>query len=377
VIASLASLQARLHALKGDAPRAEAFLREALILRLKDLAPDDPEVLSTMLEMVRIVSPQSSSPLGNTIREIWGPDPATISAHLRHDVQILASADRNTFNHVVRTGRPAALGRILQLQEHLFGPDHPSLLQTLTAQVRAATSEREPEVRIAAAQRTYQIVSRRFGLHDFTVLVCVQDVAAVLAYCGRTSEAVPLARQAVAILEAVPDRARDAALYANAQRLLSWFLAMDKQYPDAAKEYRKAIALAQGGDVPAHILAGAEAGLAYCEAMLGEVEHAMELSERALKRATDSPATPADQLANIQFARALVLLRAKQNDLAKPLLAKAWVIYEFAGVDMPWRRRLIEEMQTLCQTEGDTSGLERWTREMNHEPSMDNLEEIP
>ena len=376
-IASLASLQARLLALKGDAPGAEAFLREALTLRLKDLAPDDPEVLSTLIEMVRIVSPQSSSPLGDAVRAIWGPDPAGISARVRHDVQALAAADRNTPSHVVRTGRPAALGRILQLQEYLFGPDHPALLQTLTAQVRAATAEREPEIRIAAAQRTYQIVSRRFGLHDFAVSVCVQDVASVLAYCNRTAEAIPLARQAVAIWEAVPDRARDAALYANAQRLLAWFLAMNKQYPEAAKEYSKAIACAQGADVPAHLLAGAEAGLAFCEAQSGNREHALELSERALKRATDSPATPLDQLAHIQFARAFSLLRAGQTAAAKPLLAQAWVIYELSGVDMPWRQRLIEEMQSIAQAEGDAAALARWTKELTHEPAMDNMEEVP
>ncbi len=74
---------------------------------------------------------------------------------LRTDAAALSSSDRGNASNRVLTGRTAALGRLVRVQEALLGEDHPSVVRTLLARARA------PRVSTTSPRRRTALSARR------------------------------------------------------------------------------------------------------------------------------------------------------------------------------------------------------------------------
>jgi hypothetical protein len=115
----------------------------------------------------------------------------------------------------------------------------------------------------------------------------------------------------------------------------------------------------------------ARAGLAYCLQERGDVSGAEAHSVAALAMAERLPATPRDQLGNIRFARAHVLVAAGRHAEARALLEAAWdPAFRWAGVQFPWRRVFVADMVTACAALGDADAAEAWRAVADVDPSL-------
>ena len=370
-IASMKALKGRMALESNDVQNASKLLLKALVGRLRALPPEDPELLVSLADAARLGPRAPDSLLVKAMCAAWATTPGHLEAEVRRDLPILAGTDHGSYTNVVQSGRTAALTRLLRLQEDLLGPDDVALIGVLIATMRAAESERLHEPRAQAAIQAGEILLTRFGDEDFSVLLCLEYAASVLAFTDRPERSVEIGRRACAIWESVPPEARDHLLAANSRRRLAWYLSLAQEHERAIGEYRRAIdeLLASVGPEH-HTLALTRSGLALCLAETGDLQRADVLSAQALAFVERRPATPIDQVSHIRFVRGHVLMRLGRHREAIDVLEKAWdPIFRYANSEFVWRRQFITDVADAHEAQGQSQAAQAWRARMDRSPA--------
>lgn len=372
MIASMSSLKAEIRMSEGDHAGAEPLIREALVRRFRRLPVTDPDVIASMHNAADLIEGGvSEGALVSLLGSYRDGTGSSVSACIRRDMAVLASADLSNYLDPTRSGRTEALGRMLSLQEGLLGPDDPSLVGTLMSLARAAWGEGHPEIRLESARRAADLLSARFGPRDLSVMLPLQEAAGVASMLGRGDLAIDSATRVCEIWDGLPEQARDMSLTANSRRLLAQYMTLDGRHAEAIPVYRRAVTELEAafGDVH-HVVALARAGLACSLTAEGMLEEADRHSRDALRMGEGIPATSPDQLTHLQFARGHVLVALGRFDEGTPLLQEAWdVYYKYLDPTFAWRRALVLDM-TRCARGGGNDELARtWESRLDSAPA--------
>jgi tetratricopeptide (TPR) repeat protein len=371
--ASMLAIKARILLDAGTPDNCEPLIRDALIRRLRRLPCEDPELLASLADAADLAAARPECPLARTLRDAWGSTPDALPADIRSDLVIFVAPDRGDSKTIARTGRTAALGRLLRLQEGLLGPDDPALVNILVAQMRASVGERRAADRATAALRAADILARRFGPNDLSLMSCIEDAGDILIYAGEPARAADLAKRACDIWDAIPAPARDRLLAADSRRRLAWCLALAGRPAEATPIFQRAVTeLHQAVGPEHHTCALASAGLAFCLAQTGDLAGADERSARALDLAQRLGTSADDQLALIRFIRGHVLRLLGRNAAAREILESAWESHFHAtGSAFPCRRLLTEDLALSCDAMGEPAAAAAWrARADRDEPEL-------
>lgn len=379
-VASARALRSRILVSRGNVAEGEPLVRQALVARLRQLTPQDPDLLASLNDVAETIERSPDGPLSRDFSVVWGCDAAHVPAKIRADLALLATPESADWVRHGPTGRTQSFGRIVELQRSLLGPMDPAIVSTLIARLRSAREENLIEVfagnpsspvlqniQAESATQAAEILSAHFGPNDPSVLVCIDEAAMTLAFNGGEGRAVELSRRACAIRDAIPVGVRDPLVVATAHRHLGWFLSLAGRHDEAitvlrgaAQEFRDAV----GPDH--HLVALAEANLAFSLVQTGAVREADDLSERAIGTGGGSPATYSDQLNHMQFVRGHVLMSLGRAAEAKALFTPCWEQhYRMTPSPFAWRRTLIIDMARACAATGDAAGAETWRRRMD------------
>lgn len=370
---SSAAMYALIGKVHLDARRFEeagGAIERSLRSYMRLLPPDDPELASVLLDATSIVELAPEVGVSRMLLESWKDAAAPHLESLRREASLISVPDRGTVGVPIYTGRAEALTRFLRVQRSLLGDAHPSLVRTLTTQMRAAECEGLSALKASAAIEATRVLSQRFGENDPTLLACVMEAAITLTITGDPEGAIPFARKACDIRDRVPVAARDPLLDADTRRYLALCLTIAGRNEEAIPVWESAIAelRAAVGDEH-HAVAVVEGGLAMSVLAQGDLERADELSVRALALA-ERLSTPApDQLATHRFVRGHVLIARREWAEARKHLERAWnPIYEGLSPRFHWRLTLIRDMIEACRGMGDSAGTIEWERRVQSPP---------
>ncbi len=359
---SMIAIKARAALDDQDAARAEPLVAQALRARLRGMSPDDPALLESLAQAGELCA-LSPGALGGGVEQVWGQDAASAADAVAADILILRGAAVMPAPRLARTGRTAAISRVLRLQAARLGADDPAAVGMLMAQFQEAWVEGYIDTRIEATLRAADILADRFGESDLSVLMCVEQAAVAEVYAGRAERAAPLGERADAIWASIPDGARDELLAANSRRRLGWYLDLAGRHEEAVGVYESALASFSAQLSPDHyLIALTRAGLAMGHAGIGDLERAEALSLEASRVFEVEYAIPADTSAHIRFARGHVLMLLGRDAEARPFLEGAWAdAYGVnSGTSFAWRNMLIEDMVGVCTALGDGPGADAW-----------------
>jgi tetratricopeptide (TPR) repeat protein/predicted Ser/Thr protein kinase len=369
-IATMHALVARLDMAEGRLAEADAGLSDALTRRLRRLAPDDGDVLLLMRDAADLAERTPDAPLTSKVAAAWSLSPSAVAPALRETAATLAKPDRGSAISPVRSGRTDAMGRQFRLVRALVGEESPALVRVLMARVQAADSENRVEEKCDALLDAAQLLERRLGRNDPSVLMCLDVAALTMAFTGRPGRAAELAARTGAARDDVPEASRDAVIVASGRRFLAWFMSLDGRLEEAQAMYERAEAEIGAALGPRHHVMGlARSGMAFCHLELGEAEQAETLSAEAMSITADNPAASRDQVGQVQFVRAIVLARREGvggldgRREALQLMESAWMNYlQFAPAEFAWRMRTTREAAALAESLGDAAALDRWRR---------------
>ncbi len=355
-VAGMQALKARILFDAGDDERSEPLLMDALRRRLSHLPPEDPDLLATLADCADFLDRCPDRPLSASLARGWGS-----AAALRADLEQYRAPNASYYGQADRD-RTAALGRLVQFQEDQLGTDSIAIVGTLLAQVRAAEGERRPGRKAEAALRAASILEKRFGPDDFSVMMCLEEAAAVLGFSGRPGEAVKHQRRVVGMWRDIPIHAHDDLFKGNARRYLAVYLALDGRFEESIAEHQEALRLiAHAVGEGHHTAVLTRATMGYCYAALENLEEADRITRRSLEEALLLPAMPRDALSHVQFARGHVLHLRGEHAAAVDALTGAWdPVYEWMGSDFGWRSQLIADMIASHEALGDGPGAQRW-----------------
>jgi len=369
-IAAMTALRARAALTDRDATMCEAAVRESLERRLRRLPPEDPDMLATLGDAADLAELAPECELVTIMSRVWGVEAVALPEAIRKDPPALREPDGRDWCNPVVTGHTAALGRLVELQRILLGPDDPAMLRVLIAQMRAAEAEGLLAPKRRAALQAAAILSRMRGELDRSVLTCLEEAATVLAYEGRPDEAVELTRRTLRIYESVPVAAQDPLIIGSARRHLGCYLALAGRHAEGIPEFRRTLAdLREALGPEHHFVALVEAGLAICLSAMHEMAEADQLSAHALSIALGSRTIADDQRAHICFARAQVLLEQGQWSDAHSAFKESWD--RFYGCMTPtfaWRISTLEGLAACCDAMGRSEEAARWRSGVQPEP---------
>ncbi|MCA9310967.1 MAG: protein kinase [Phycisphaerales bacterium] len=368
-IAAMMALKAHLALLQGDGEAAEPMIREALRVRMQRLSPDDTDLLESITQVAQLARVAPDCTLVERIREAWQLTGrgTGFADELLHDVATLRVPDPSSGARRVETGRTRALERLLRIYEVILGPEAPALVGVLMAEAQAAEFEFLMPERIEASSRAADLLAKRFGENDLSVLNCVDVAASIEAYAGRPVQAVVLGQRADRIWQTLPDDAVDPLLRINSQRKLAWYLDMSGRHEEAAALYRNALDGFGGMLEPDHYLMSlTRAGLAKALAESGNLAEADSLSARAEVAVRDLARVPPDTRAHIEFVRGHILVLRGEMEAARPMLESAWAhFYAVSGPTLPWKGVLMADLVGACEATGDVEAAAKWRAEVS------------
>lgn len=365
-LAALESILGRGALARYDGDEASRLIRASLSRRLRRLPPDDPETLASLEDVVALARGFPEAALVIELSELWSLSADELADTLENDVNALATPDQGFHGFPVESGSTAALARLASLSGRLFGEDDLARVHVLLAMRRAAEGEGFLRFRAEAALEAARVLERHYGPDDRSVLVCLDEAALVFAFDGQAERSVPLAQRTLAARQRMPTRVRDSLTATNGERYLAWYLTMAGRFDEALPVWEQCLSgfRAQLGDEH-YVVALTESGYAMCLIGLDRLAEADELTRRALAIAEASPVTAADQLAHIRLARGHTLTQLGRPAEALPILLGAWqAMYSDAGIRLPWRRLLIEDLIQACQVQGDADGEATWRAEL-------------
>jgi tetratricopeptide (TPR) repeat protein len=368
-VAGMASLAARAAMDAKDFAKAEPLIRDALVRRLRHLPPHEPELLSSLSDAAEFTDLCPDCKLSQLLAAAWKPaeqggaagpaQPASVSAAIRADIPHLRGPDA-TYLSLENTGRAQSLVHLLRLQESVLAPDDPAIIGVLIEVVHA--SDGDVVRRANAAMRAADMLAKRFGPNDLSVLMCVEDASVLDLFAGKPEESAALGQRAMSIWMSIPEQARDPIQVGLERRYLGWYLNMCGRNAEAISQLNQAIAelAAVVGDRH-HTVALAEGTLANALADSGDLPAADAHSKRAVDLAESLTTVPVDAKAHIYVARGHVLTLMGRYADSKPYLEKAWdPVYKVSGLAHPWSRQLIGDMIKDCEGLGDAAGAAVW-----------------
>ncbi len=362
-VAALSSLQAQILMSSADYRAAEPKVRDALVRRLRRLSPDDVELHSALGTAAELIANCPDCELTVDLQKAWGTSDIPLVAAIRRDIPTLGTPDRGSAFRPINLGRTEALGRLIRLQGLMLSENDPAIVRTLIAQIRAAEGEARQDVRWAASLRAADILSKKFGPNDSSVLVCVEQAAVSLAFSAEGEQAVRLQKRALDIWQSRSSEYRDGLLSANCRRRLGWYMIAAGKYPEALEQ----LATAQKEFEPEvggrhYLVALTRSHQAICQSETGKLREADDNSRFAVEILALWPATPVDTAAHIRFARGHVLHKLGKNAEAREFLLQAWeFVYRRDNIISPWRKMLQDDMIGILQDMGDQEKVEAWT----------------
>lgn len=362
VIATAIIVKAQALLKLGSFQEADQVAREGVMLRIRRLPPDDADLLSALSLAADIAQRAPDGELASALSEAWQCPAQSVAEAVRRDLPLLRTPDRGNHESYLYTGRCNAVGRLLRLQEVFFGPDDPCLVGMLIASMRAALSDREFQLHVDMALRAADLLAKRFGPHDFSVLMCLEQAANVQMFECIPEDAIETSRRACAVWDAIPAEHRDNLLAGNFRRRMALALMICGHYEEAIDVNRRAIEefRAAVGERH-HIVDLAKSQLAFCLVMTGQAAEAEVLSERALASATSNPATAPDQLAHMRFMRGHNLFLQRRYAEAAPLLQQAWSdMYSRVSRNFGWRHVLVSDMVASLEAMGEVAAASTW-----------------
>lgn len=373
--AAMTGLKARARLDAGDDQGAEPLLREALELRIRTLPPEDPDLLDTLADGAELAERRPSGALARELAEAWGVQPAAVAGAIRADLPLLRLAGPTPSSPAPALGRCDALGRLLLLAETLVGRDDPALLGALLAQVRAAGEEGRLRLRAEAALRAAEILERKYGPEDPSLVVCLEEAAAMLAFTGQPGRAAELARRSYLIRAAAPEHAQDPLVMANAQRLWAWFLAMDGRCAEAVPLLESCLTgLSARFGSEHHVAALTEGCLALCVAEVGDLERAEALSRHALSTIEHHPAAAPDQINWVRLARARTLMARSEPAEAALLMEECWRgLLLHLDPEVEWRSRAMHDLVRAYELSDQPEAAARWRLAISDEAGADEV----
>lgn len=368
-LAALSSLQAQVHMMKGEYKQAEPLVRDALARRFRRLPPEDPDLHASLSLAGELITKCPDCSLATDLQRAWGVLDLPLGAAIARDIRILGTPDRGNYMHPILTGRTEALARVLRLQETLLDQFDPAIVRTLITQMRAAEGENRLDVRWTSALRAADILAKRFGPNDGSVLVCLEQAASNLAFGGEGDQSVRLQRRALEIWETIPEKVRDKLLAANSHRRLGWFLVAAGRYEEALKELTQVRQEFEARVGPRHYLTGLTLShMAICMVELGRIEEADSASRLAMEILQEWPSTPLDSAAHIRLARGHTLLKLGQNTEAREIILPAWeVVYRITNKESPWRQMMVRDLAASYRNAGNTAKANAWMTMMDVE----------
>ena len=361
-IATLSSLEAQVLMKVAKYREAEPKVLDALVRRLRRLPPEDPDLAASLAASADLISSIPDCRLMVELQKAWGTSDVPLVAAIRRDIPLFGTPDRGTYYKPVIVGRTEALGRLIRLQGQLLGENDPAIVRTLIAQLRSAESENRLDVRWASSLRAADILSKKFGPSDSSVLVCVKQAATNLAFAGEGEQAIRLQQRALEIWQSRPKEYRDGLLAANCRRRLGWYMVSAAKYTEALKELesaQKEFEPEVGGRH--YLVALTRSHQSVCQAELGLLSEADTNSQFAVEILALWPATPPDTAAHIRFARGHVLHKLGKYAEAHAMLMKAWDnVYRHDGKVSPWRKLLIADVIAGSEAMGDKANADAW-----------------
>ena len=361
--AGVRALQARAALADGRIIEGEALVTAALKTRLELLGPDDPEFMETLRDAADVADLRPEGPLAAQLARAWNVSGSSVSAAVRVDLATLGAPDAAIYGETVRTGRTAALGRVLRLQQAVLGPRHPALVNVLAARLRAAEREGYQRTRASTALQAADILEAKYGPDDFSVLMCVEYAGAVLTWAGFPAESVELGRRACAIWDKVPAPARDPLLPLNSRRRLGVYLMYAGQFDEAAAVHAPTVVAMRELLGPDHYLVAlGESEEAYLSVARHDLTKADELTTHAIQVLDATPTAPRDVAGHIRFMRGHVLAALGRHAESQQNLDTAWTwgSYNTLGAHSPNRVRLVRDAIVNAQALGDSAALELW-----------------
>lgn len=345
---------------------AERLARERLRRCLHWLPPHDPAVASALRDVAEVIR---SRPLGDLARDaatLWpAASPEATAAQILIDAEALSRSGSFTRDASVIRSRSDALLRLRDVARVILPEDELPQVTILMAIVRIATAERIPARRAQAAKNAAEILERRFGPNDFSVVLCLDEAAAGWSEGGRHDEAVTTMRRVCEVWDAIPPAAADPLLAAHARRRLATVLTSAGRPAEALPIFERAERelLALLGE-QSHVVAVARAFHAQAFLQLGRLEDADRLSARALAVAQDLPATPTDQLCAIAIVRGRVFRAMGMPREARRLFEAAWINF-YGGIDPGYasRQMLAADLAAACDDLGDATAAAAWRQQ--------------
>jgi serine/threonine protein kinase len=344
--ASMLSLKARIVTKAGTPdsmyPDVPTIVRTALTNRLKHLPIDDAEVLASIEDVAALAKLGVNGEVITLAEKIWHKDGQTLPASLAADITVLSQPEVLQESGPLISGRTDALGRMIQLHTALLGEDEPSLIGALMSQVHAAATEYRAQEREAAATRAADLLAKRFGEHDLSVLACLQEASTVAFYRGRPERSIELQTRACAVWDSMTDDVKDACLAANARRLLALATVQVSTSDDALALADRAITECTSAfGARHHVTALALAARAYLKAERNDLKGADEDSTLSARLAEEFKNTISiDQLCHLRFVRGYVLCRLGETARGKELVQWSMTtLYQHADPDFVWRKK--------------------------------------
>jgi serine/threonine protein kinase len=380
-IAAMAALSSRVAMDARDFGKAEPLIRDALVRRLRRLPPHEGELLNSLSDAAEFADLCPDCALSRLLADAWGVSDSqitvspshrlTVSDAVRDDIPHLRGPDA-AYLSLENSERAGALVHVLRLQESVLAPDDPAIIGVLIEIVHA--SDGDVVRRAQAALRAANMLSKRFGPNDLSVLMCVEDASVLDIFAGKPEDAAALGERAMSIWMSIPEQARDPIQVGLERRYLGWYLSMCGRNAEAIAQINQSISelTAVVGDRH-HTVALAEATLANALAGTGnsdDLAAADAHSKRAIDLAESLTTVPLDAKAHIQVARGHVLTLLGRFADSKPLLEKAWdPVYRSSGLGHPWSRQLIGDMIRNCEGLGDAQDAALWRKRSNGDPA--------
>jgi tetratricopeptide (TPR) repeat protein len=365
-VAAMAALTARVAMDAQDFAKAEPLVRDALVRRLRRLPPHEAELLSSLADAAEFVERCPACTFSGLLAEAWEKPAGETAAAIRADIPHLRGPDA-TYLSLENTGRAEALVHLLHLQESVLGKDDPSLIGVLIEVVHA--SDGNVLRRAEAALRAADMLTKRFGPNDLSVLTCIEDGSVLFVFAGQPEKSAALMQRAMSIWESIPANATDPVQVGLERRYYGWYLNMCGRNKDAVLQLTQAVdELTAVVGERHHTVALAEATLANALADTGDLAGAEAHSKKAIDVADSLATVPADAKAHIRVARGHVLTLQGRFADARPLLEKAWnPVYKDSGLGHPWSRQLIADMIKDCEGLGDSAGAAAWRDQLKGE----------
>ena len=360
-LASASNLRGRVLLGQGDRAAAAPHVHDALIRRMRLVAPDDATLMNLLALSAALIDVAPEAPVSRAIVTAFasmGPD---LEANVRDNRRIFDAAAAWPGVYDLASSRTEAMLRMVALEHQLLDADDLALVQALLVLANAAENEQKYEIQAESNLEAATILESHFGPHDRRLLSCLDGAAQALIFNGDSDRAAEVTRRSLDVFAAMPAGARDPIMFANNRRVHAWCLALAGRCDEAIPVYTRATAelVAIFGD-DHYIVALAHAGLAYCLAETGRLDEADPLSARALDIASRSSSILPEQKAHIQFCRAHVLIAEGHHAGALDLLENAWITFYQHLPRISWREVAIRDAIAAARATGQPDLESMW-----------------